>query len=331
MRLCLPLLVLSISSLVLAKYIPEEEVQSTRVQAAISASLITPAPQLQGDIFKRSIATCGFVRGNSALPITCAEDYNCVTTQHIQLGFACCNNIECLDNWATCRPYGQTDCMGVALPEDTCSSIYGSILQCSQQAQQCFRYARSSALGATDTFYSWACGTASDDILVLATVTNGAVQTLDSETTGFDDFLRSITGEYGPTAAANDPPVVGANNNPLSTTAIAFIAVAAVVVLIIALLVGYCCCWKRLSQRHQRNKEIIQQTRPQQMPYQETVTNGARSEYIPSWNSRTPLGAIPDAPPSTVPSDYSGVTASEIARPMTTLYEQHSGYGYRSY
>jgi hypothetical protein len=32
---------------------------------AVSASVITPAPVLHGDVFKRSIATCGFVRGNS--------------------------------------------------------------------------------------------------------------------------------------------------------------------------------------------------------------------------------------------------------------------------
>jgi hypothetical protein len=59
----------------------------------------------------------------------------------------------------------------------------------SQQAQQCFRYARSSVLGAKETFYSWACGTASDDILVLATVTDGTFQTLDSDTTGVDDLF----------------------------------------------------------------------------------------------------------------------------------------------
>jgi hypothetical protein len=32
---------------------------------AVPASVITPAPILHGDVFKRSIATCGFVRGNS--------------------------------------------------------------------------------------------------------------------------------------------------------------------------------------------------------------------------------------------------------------------------
>jgi hypothetical protein len=201
----------------------------------------------------------------------------------------------------------------------------------SQQAQQCFRYARSSALGATDTFYSWACGTASDDILVLATVTDGSAPTPDAETTGINDILRSITQGSRPTTAANPPTVPGGNSSPLSTTAIALIAVGAAVVLLIALLFGYCCCWKTLYKRHKRNKEIVHQTTPPQFTYQETVTNGARSEIIPSWNSGTPLGANPNVPPSVVPSDYSSVTASEMPRPMATLHEQHSGYGYRSY
>ncbi|KAH6870272.1 hypothetical protein BKA58DRAFT_173730 [Alternaria rosae] len=337
---------LSIGALVAGKNIPNPQVRATGVQVAIPESLITPAPKLHDDIFKRSIATCGFIRGNSALPVTCAENYNCITTQHLELGFACCNNVECLDDWTTCRPYGQTDCFGYALPEDTCTSIYGSILQCSQQAQQCFRYARSAALSATDTFYSWACGTASDDILVLATVTDGgAVQTVDSETTGIDDVLRSITGGGPqPTAGSNSPPVGGGSSsssgksNPISTTAIALITVAGIVVVVIALLIGYFCWWKRRPD----NINIVQHNRPSQLPYEPTVTQGPRTEIIPSyggsrdeimasWSGLTPPGASPNVAPSEAPSDWSGPTASEMLRPMSTVHESGSSFGNRFY
>jgi len=340
--------VLSIAALVAGKDIPNPHVRATGVQVAIPESLITPAPVLHGDIFKRSVATCGFVRGNSELPITCAEDYNCITTQQLDLGFACCNNVECLDNWATCRPYGQTDCFGYSLPADTCSSIYGSILQCSQQAQQCFRYARTSALGDKNTFYSWACGSASDDILVLATSTvEGEVLTTGSGTTGIDDFLRSITSGLQPTAGSKNPTAGGSgdsgdsSSNPISTTAIALITVAGIAVLVIALLLGYF-CWYR--PRHQRNNDVVQHNQPSQLEYEPTVTQGPRTEIIPSyggsrdeimakWSGLTPPGAHPNVPPSEAPSDsdYSGPTASEMPRPMSTVHESGSNFGNRFY
>lgn len=218
----------------------------------------------------------------------------------------------------------------------------------SQQAQQCFRYARSAALGATDTFYSWACGTASEDILVLATVTDeGAVQTAESETTGIDDILRSITGGGSqPTVGSNSPPAGGSSSssgksNPISTTAIALITVAGIAVLVIALLIGYF-CWYR--PRHQRNNDVVQHNQPSQLPYEPTVTQGPRTEIIPSysgsrdeimakWSGLTPPGAHPNVPPSEAPSDsdYSGPTASEIPRPMSTVHESGSSFGHRFY
>ena len=65
MRLSLRFYVLSIAALVAGKDIPNPQVRATGVQVAIPQSLITPAPVLHGDIFKRSVATCGFIRGNS--------------------------------------------------------------------------------------------------------------------------------------------------------------------------------------------------------------------------------------------------------------------------
>jgi hypothetical protein len=228
----------------------------------------------------------------------------------------------------------------------------------SQESQQCFRYARSSALGASDTYYSWACGTASNDVLMLATVTNGAVQTPESDPTGIDailrsisdnllptavgnsptgidEILRSITDGFLPTAGSSNPPVGGGggggggSSNPISTTAITLITVAGIAVISIALLIGYCCCWRK---RYEKNIRIVQQTTPPQLPYQPTVTQGPRTENIPPWNSRTPLGADPDQPPSELAhSEYSGPTANGVVRPTSTVHELGSSAGHRSY
>lgn len=70
-----------------------------------------------------------YLTHGTASPVTCPQDYNCITTQRALNLFGCCNNIECKDNWGVCRPYGQTDCMGNALPDAVCSSIFGPILQ----------------------------------------------------------------------------------------------------------------------------------------------------------------------------------------------------------
>jgi hypothetical protein len=56
-------LVLALATLSTAQNI--EEPQRTITKASISASLITPAPIVHGDVFKRAIATCGYIRGNS--------------------------------------------------------------------------------------------------------------------------------------------------------------------------------------------------------------------------------------------------------------------------
>jgi hypothetical protein len=65
----------------------------------------------------------------TASPLTCPENYNCMITMHLELNFGCCNNIECAENWGICRDYGQKGCMGNALDDVVCASIVGSILQ----------------------------------------------------------------------------------------------------------------------------------------------------------------------------------------------------------
>ena len=55
----------ALASLAFAKDIPNLTAQAASMRETVPASVITPAPVLHGDIFKRSLATCGYVRGNS--------------------------------------------------------------------------------------------------------------------------------------------------------------------------------------------------------------------------------------------------------------------------
>jgi hypothetical protein len=140
---------LFLAGLATAKDIPRMPAETLSSPTVSFASAITPAPYLHKDLFKRVIATCGFVRGDSgtfylhstcifdhwqltfitAAPVTCSEGYNCVQAGKYSQGFACCNEVECLADWGICRPYGQKGCMGNSLEDDVCASIYGPILQ----------------------------------------------------------------------------------------------------------------------------------------------------------------------------------------------------------
>ena len=122
---------------------------ATTTRPPSAKSIITPPPAFHGKLFRRAIATCGYIRGNSgtnisvpsaadptlgliillASPLTCPDSYNCITTIIAHEAFACCNSIECLDNWGLCQNYGENNCQGYNLDADICSSIYGSILR----------------------------------------------------------------------------------------------------------------------------------------------------------------------------------------------------------
>ncbi|KAK1907276.1 hypothetical protein P3342_005601 [Pyrenophora teres f. teres] len=346
MELCF--LVSSLVWLAAAKGVPGVAVRVTGSKAAVPASVITPAPVVYGDIFKRAIATCGFIRGNSASAVTCPQDYNCITTKS---AFACCNNVECKGNWGMCRPYGQNDCNGVDLPDPVCASIYGSILQCSIKAPECVRYARSAALGDPNTYYSLTCGTATGDILMLATPTNGAAApTGNSNSNGGDGVLDSgssvvIPGLNVPVATNTSPsPATGGSSGggssssgggggrPISITAIALISVAGAGVLFFALLIGYCCWWR---QSRRKKREALYPSQQPQLKGEGTVTTGPGPGSIASWNLQTPTGADPNMAPSHKSVSEFGdfvPPASQPFRPMGTLHEQQSqrSFGWRS-
>jgi hypothetical protein len=365
MRLKFCFRLLAFASLVSAHDVRNIPVQATLAQA-VPASLITPAPVLHDDIFKRSIATCGFIRGNSgtypfqklmskanerdSLTLDMSRElqlhYNCAPRApiwmlqqhrvHRGLGDMQKLRTEGLHGkqsrrWVMFVYRGSDPAMVCSRPSLNASSILTRIPS-SQEAPYCFRYARTSALGATNTYYSYACGTASADVLVLATATNGAAQTDASDPTGAgDNPLLTIPGVNLPTetgtgtnSMSNNPTT---SKSPLSTTAIALIAVAGVVIISIVLFLGYWFCLRERKRKH----EIVYPPAPPQLDYQQTVSGGAGPGSIYSWNSSVPSGANPHVAPSVVGSDLSGGTATETKRTMATVHEQPYEYAQRQY
>ncbi|KAH9864875.1 hypothetical protein IAQ61_008820 [Plenodomus lingam] len=299
-----------------------------------AANMITAPPVLHNDLGKRAIATCGYVSGNSASPLTCPNGYNCATAIHTDAVFGCCNNIECLDDWGWCRDFGQGGCQGFDLEEGVCTGIFGPVLQCSAEAPHCFRYARSSARGDSTTYYSRACGTASQEILVLATATNGGNPVPVSPTTAVADdpftLIPGFTQTLGPTSPTSGPSSSsssGSSGPKLSTTAIALIAVAGLVVLALTLLFGYCCCWRRRDKR----RNIVHSIEPVRPPYVETEPPAQGPGSINDWNLDVPVGASPSVAPSRAGgSEYGGPSRHQMAGPK--LFHMHSGgSGQRSY
>jgi len=178
--------------------------------------LITQRATLDHALFARSIATCGYISGNAgppspfpltpysnlssysalpppqiqthsptltnihppAYPLTCPSGYDCVSTMQDRFAWACCNQIQCVSNYQTCADFGAGLCEDNLLGAAECSSIYTSILSCSDTAApSCFLYARSTGIGDPITRYSWGCGASGSTVLVLATTTgvNGEV------------------------------------------------------------------------------------------------------------------------------------------------------------
>ncbi|USP81105.1 hypothetical protein yc1106_08379 [Curvularia clavata] len=318
---------LLLAGLATAKDIPRMPKETLASPTVPLTSAITPAPYVNGNLFKRLIATCGFIRGDSASPVTCGAGYNCVTTIRTALGFACCNNVECSNNWGACRAYGQTDCMGYDLDEGTCSSILGSILQCSQEAPYCYQYALSTGRGATDTYFSLACGTTSEDVLMLATATNAAKQTAAANPNPGNDVSEALPGfpsipgissSTGTAKQPSDPSSTGSSGSTLSTKWIVIISVVGVVVLAVCVGVG-CCCYRTIRPRLVRD---IDPSKIPQANYQPTVTASV-AQSVSSWSRGTPLHANPNVPPSEPGSEWGGRSMNGAPRrPMTTMYEQ---------
>ncbi|KAH9875046.1 hypothetical protein J1614_004534 [Plenodomus biglobosus] len=331
MMIILHLLVATFADVVTAVSTREEFIgHEMSTQTTEATSVITPPPIVHNGLEKRAIATCGYISGNSASPLTCPNGYNCATATHTDPVFGCCNNIECLDDWGWCRDFGQGGCQGYDLDDTVCTSFLGPLLQCSSEAPHCFRYARSSARGDSTTFYSRACGTASLDILVLATATNGANPAPTSPTADEPDnpltLIPGFSQSLDPTSSPSDPSSSSSSSGPkLSTTSIALISVAGFVVLALALLFGYCCCWRRRD----RHSAIVYPTGPVRPPYQQTEPHAPGPGSINNWNLDVPVGASPSVAPSNAGgSEYGGPSGRQMNGQR--LYNMHSGgYGSR--
>jgi hypothetical protein len=173
------LLLYLISSLTLPTY-AKPNIPSTLLSLpGISTNLSPPDPlitqpaKIPHALFARDIATCGYISGNSAYPLTCPGGYSCTSTVQDLVGWACCNQIQCVGNYRKCADYGAGVCSDeFDLDASACSSIYTSILSCSDSAApSCFVYARSTKIGDLETAYSYGCGASGGTVLVLATTT----------------------------------------------------------------------------------------------------------------------------------------------------------------
>lgn len=211
----------------------------TRVKdVAPALALITPAPAVDYQaIFARDkIATCGYISGKAASPLTCPQSYMCTSTM-FGAGWGCCDQIQCKGNYHVCVDYGGNQCPG--LDDDTCSSIYTSILKCSSADPSCIKYARSKSVGDFTTEFSLGCGKSSETILALITPVSGQG----------GDNAAATSSPGGSAQATNSPSNADGGNsnnssnksNKLSVGEIAGI-VSPIVGVIVAVVIGW---WKR--------------------------------------------------------------------------------------
>ncbi|OAL57306.1 hypothetical protein IQ07DRAFT_675343 [Pyrenochaeta sp. DS3sAY3a] len=322
-------------------------VRAVVTRTTVVQSVITPPPVVHGELFKRAVATCGFVRGNSASPLTCPENYNCISTVRAQPAFACCDSIECLNNWGLCNNFGVSDCNGFDLPAGSCSSIYGSILSCSSEAPYCYRYARSSSLGAAQTYFSYACGTASTDILVLQTATNGANQQTGQTSQTPSNYVISIPGLTdgaftipGLTESPLTNPTGSRNSNGnngnggvggsgLTPSNIAMIAVFGGGGIILVVAFVWFCVWRRRSRRAPAARPTYSsagfpQTRPPPVPqYQQPMNQSSPYGIHAPLSNMRPSVVQPGPPVNKYPT--SGI--QELGAPVRPLYEMSAPNG----
>jgi len=154
------------------------------------------------------------------------------------------------------------------------------------------------------TYYSYACGTTSSDVLVLETATNGGNRNPAPAPTGDDsDPLASIPGLAIPSTAGSSTGAGqngGHNKSVLSIGIIVAIVVVGGALSIAAGIVCWC-----LLRRHRENDRVIKNPSMAQPPYQPTNPTGS----IYSWNAGVPVGAPPSVAPSRLlASEYSGRT-----------------------
>ncbi|MCJ1462747.1 hypothetical protein MMC07_001350 [Pseudocyphellaria aurata] len=261
-------------------------------------AFITPAPIVAHQaIFARgNVATCGYVSGNAASPLTCPPSYMCTSTNLYSPAWGCCDQIQCQGNYNVCQDYGDNLCKN--LPDDTCSSIYTSILKCSSAAPYCFYYARSRSVGDMSTELSLACGKASETVLALISTTggHGSEAAATSAPGGISaqpsntDVIQS-TDRIGATQTSdsvqptNNPSNTGGANpsnkgSKLSVGEIAGIVIP-IVAIIVAVVIGWwkrhqvvwCCTCGMRGDRHSKRSTRLKPIPPKPQGVYEFVNN----------------------------------------------------------
>ncbi|MCJ1348701.1 hypothetical protein MMC31_006934 [Peltigera leucophlebia] len=217
---------------------------------------VTPGPEIgsKGIFARANIATCGYISGNAASPLTCPESYMCSSTVlYAGAGWGCCDQIQCQGNYNVCVDYGGNLCPN--FESQLCKNIYTSILSCSSDAPACVTYARSKSLGDLRTDYSLGCGKSAGTILALISTTAGGGKaskptstaggttnsTPNAAVTQSADGASSSNAPGPSTGSTTTGSSKGSSNKKLSTGEIAAIVIP-IVAIIAAFIIGW---WKR--------------------------------------------------------------------------------------
>ncbi|KAF2147812.1 hypothetical protein K461DRAFT_325236 [Myriangium duriaei CBS 260.36] len=230
---------------------------------------ITPAPIFDLEARQvRPASVCGYVSGDPKSPLNCPSGFTCATTAKILSVFRCCNQITCQNNYQTCRNNGDPICPYANLSDDTCSSIYGSILSCPADQPVCNQYQRSSSLGASSTDIQWFCGTDTTPVLVLATTTGTGAQVTKTASAQVTDPFAALTATATDASTTNSETSQGQSSGSSSSTstssghgaALSGAAIAGIIVGGVILLCGAWSIWQfcvrpRIEERR-RNKRL---------------------------------------------------------------------------
>ncbi|MCJ1426088.1 hypothetical protein MMC29_003990 [Sticta canariensis] len=267
--------------------VTQQSLPVTRV-VDVAPGFITPAPEVDYQaIFARgNVATCGYVSGKAASPLTCPPSYMCTsTTVGYYPGWGCCDQIQCQGNYNECQDYGGNICQDA--DESICSILYSSILKCSSAAPSCVTYARSRSVGDLSTQISLGCGKTGGTILALDSTVNGQGNNAEAtsapggnsapisstdvaqsvDVTGFSPTSDATQNTDDPSNTGGANPSKNNNNNNSSKLSVGEIAgiVIPIVAIIMAVVIGWwkrhqvvwCCTCGRHGHRHSQRPTRI--------------------------------------------------------------------------
>ncbi|KAM3080718.1 hypothetical protein ACMFMG_005652 [Clarireedia jacksonii] len=188
----------------------------------------------------------------------------------------CCVLFQCI--WI--------DTFLVSLPTLLRSSMYSRYYNSSAANPSCFLYAKSYSLGASSTWYSFACGQASTNVLVLASITRTGEKISSTST----NANANANANANPTIFGGSPPTetssTSSGQSPTTTSSSSsnniwkIIVAGAVggVILIVVVVTAMCYLWQ---QRTLRIKKAVDPPGPPTAEYQQSAVSNWVNELTP--------------------------------------------------